>query len=98
MDQEWGNYVPREERITHLWVTVYGTTGTNGLNGKSKEHDAKIEKLSERLSQRELLEAQVRVVWRTLQWVGIAVGTTVGVLLSGPGGTFLANVIRAGLK
>lgn len=98
MRQEWLVHIPREDRVTHLWVTVFGATGENGLNGKTKEHAAAIQTLSDRLAKRELLESQVRTVWRTLQWVALAVATMVGFMMSGPVAGFLGNLIRAGLK
>ena len=84
------------DRVTQLWVTVFGVSGRNGLNGTQREHASKIEKLQASLQEVDNLRSQVLTGVRVIQWMLLGAMTAIGFLMSGPAGEFVANVWRAG--
>lgn len=85
------------ERVTHLWMTVFGVTGTNGMYGRSKEVDAEIKRLGEKFEKYDILEIQIRTLARVGQWVLVVIGTVMGLLVSGNVGDFLGNILKVGM-
>ena len=90
-----------QEQVTHLWMTVFGVMGNNGLYGKSREFDDRLNLYEERTDQRfaryETIETQIRAIIKVGQWTAVGLGAIIGLLSSGPIGQFLGNLIAAGL-
>jgi hypothetical protein len=90
-----------QEQVTHLWMTVFGVMGNNGLYGKSRELDDRINLYEARTDQRfaryETIETQIRAIIKAGQWAAVSVGAIIGLMSSGPIGQFLGNLITVGL-
>lgn len=84
------------DRLICLWLTVFGPTGTNGLQGTTKTHAQELSALSKRISRFEHLETQLWAILAAARWAGLALGTTVAFLASGPVGEFIGRILRAG--
>ena len=90
-----------QEQVTHLWMTVFGVMGNNGLYGKTRELDDRLhlyeQKTDQRFSRYETIETQIRTIIKVGQWAAVGLGGVVGLMSSGPIGTFLGNLITVGL-
>jgi len=90
-----------QEQVTHLWMTVFGVMGNNGLYGKTKELDDRFhhheQKTDQRFARFETIETQIRTIIKVGQWAAVSLGALIGLMSSGPIGQFLGNLIAAGL-
>lgn len=92
------NQLTPQERVTHLWLTIFGVTGSNGLHGKVRDQERDLKDLDDRLSHYDTLEAQIRAMIRVGQWALMLVGTVLALLASGPVASFLWNIAQVGMK
>lgn len=86
-----------QEQVTHLWLTIFGVTGSNGLHGKVREQEKDLKKFDDRLQRYDTLETQIRTVMTIGQWSVIVVATVLGLMASGTIGDFLGNLLKVGL-
>jgi hypothetical protein len=75
-------------RVTILWTTVYGPTERNGLRGDVSSIKARIEEV-------EKWQQKIDLVWAATRWLALILGTIAGVLLSGPAGRIIADLLLA---
>jgi hypothetical protein len=85
------------ERVQTLSVALWGIDGRNGVLSKSREHQARLDRIDARLSAYDQTQMQIRTVWATLRWMGLGLFALIGFLLTTPVAEFVANIVRAGL-
>ena len=85
---------PPHEQLTYLWLVLYGHTGSNGLHGTVKSQGESIKALEATTRRHDALEAQILFIARALQWIALAVMTTIGLLASGPLGDIARKVLE----
>jgi hypothetical protein len=85
------------ERVQTLSVALWGIDGRNGVLSKSREHQARLDRIDARLNAYDQTRLQIRTVWTTVRWIGLAVAALIGFATTTPVATFIANVWRAGV-
>ena len=76
------------ERVSTLWLIVFGIDGTNGIRGNQIKHARRLDKL-------ERFEVDLRLLWSLARWLALAVGTVVGIMACGPAGQIIAALLTA---
>lgn len=83
------------DRLMLLWTTMFGPTGTNGVQGTVKSHATELSELSRRIRRFESLEGQILAILVAAKWVGLTLGTTIAFLASGPVGELIGRALLA---
>lgn len=72
---------------TMVSMAIWGVTGTNGLTGTSKDHEARIKKL-------EMFQSEIQTVRDIARWCLLGLSAVIGWLLTDPVAKIVAVFLR----